>query len=54
MVYRLKIKQEAKQEITAAFQYYESQKEGLGATFITYLDHCVCGFYTHRNLEAKP
>ena len=38
MTFRLEIKEEAADEISDAFTWYEDQKEGLGSEFISLLE----------------
>jgi len=39
--YKLIVKEEADQEITEAYRWYESKSEGLGERFLDALDECL-------------
>lgn len=51
--YNLIIQQEAEQEITAAYNYYESKQENLGERFLGALDFCFNSITTQPKIFQK-
>lgn len=52
MVFEVRFREEAQQDLTKAYRWYEDQKRGLGKNFISEVE--AAAKYLSRNPEAFP